>query len=117
MDNTFYSSMKFFALMVVLLLYVYIRLSRYNPLTRPKGLVLLVVMTTQAIDKVVSEKTNSKVSRFLTPCLMLLITYLIVRLLVYIGVHYLEFPHYVGLVLCILITNLISCIKNRKKGE
>ena len=61
---------------VLLLLYVNKKLKEFDPLSKPKGIVLLVMMGAQILDKMVKEKTNERVAKYLTPYFMSVIVYI-----------------------------------------
>ncbi|MBQ1482857.1 MAG: F0F1 ATP synthase subunit A [Erysipelotrichaceae bacterium] len=56
--------------MAALLFYINKKLKDFDPLSEPKGIVLLVIMYAQMIDKMVKEKTNDEVATYLTPYIM-----------------------------------------------
>ena len=62
--------------MAIMLFYINNKLKHYNPLDKPTGIVLLVIMFAETIDKMVKEKTNENVSRYLTPYIMSVSAYI-----------------------------------------
>lgn len=62
-------------LIAILLVYVNHKLKTFDPLSKPTGIVLLVMTGTKMLDSLVVEKTNEKIASKLTPYLMSVIVY------------------------------------------
>lgn len=60
----------------LLLVYINRKLRKFDPLSEPKGIVLAVMIGVQTIDKMVKESTNSRIAKFLTPYMLITITYI-----------------------------------------
>ena len=63
LQTTVYSIIIVTLFMALLLVYVNRKLVKFDPLSKPTGVVLLVIMFAEMIDKMVTEKTNKKISR------------------------------------------------------
>ena len=99
------------------LLYVNRKLVKFDPLSKPTGVVLLVMMATEMIEGMVKDKTNDEVSRFLTPYIMSIITYIFISNIA--GLFTLETPtsnYSVTLVLAALTCILIEVFSSRARG-
>ena len=75
-QTTVYSIIIITVTMALLLLYINRKLKEYDPLSKPKGIVLLVIMFAEMIDKMVKEKTNERVAKYLTPYIMSVVVYI-----------------------------------------
>ena len=62
--------------MAALLFYIDKKLKEFDPLSEPKGIVLLVIIYAQMIDNLVKGKTNEKVAHYLTPYIMTIAAYI-----------------------------------------
>ena len=104
--------------MALLLLYINKKLKEYNPLEKPKGIVLLVIMFAQMIDKMVKEKTNERVAKYLTPYIMSVVAYIFISNIS--GLFALETPtsnYSVTLVLGALTCVLIEVYSAKERGS
>ncbi len=54
-------------LIALLLLFINARIRKFDPLSQPKGIVLVCMMAVQAIENIVTEKTNKDLARKLSP--------------------------------------------------
>ena len=61
LQTTVYSIIIVTLFMALLLVLINRRLVNFDPLSKPKGVVLLVIMFAEMIDKMVTEKTNKKI--------------------------------------------------------
>ncbi len=103
--------------MALLLFYINKKLREYNPLEKPKGIVLLVIMFGQMIDKMVKEKTNERVAKYLTPYIMSVVAYIFLSNIA--GLFSLETPtsnYSVTLVLGALTCILIEVYSFKERG-
>ena len=99
------------------LFYVNRKLVKFDPLSKPTGVVLLVMMATEMIEGMVKDKTNDEVSNFLTPYIMSIITYIFISNIA--GLFSLETPtsnYSVTLVLAALTCILIEVFSSRARG-
>ena len=62
--------------MALLLVYINRKLVKFDPLSKPTGIVLLVIMYAQMIDGMAKSKTNEKVAKYLTPYIMTVAAYI-----------------------------------------
>lgn len=62
--------------MALLLVFVNRKLVKFDPLSKPTGIVLLIIMYAQMIDDMVKAKTNEKVAKYLTPYIMTVAAYI-----------------------------------------
>ena len=62
--------------MAAVLFYINKKLKEFDPLSEPKGIVLLVIMYAEMIDNMVKGKTNERVARYLTPYIMTVAAYI-----------------------------------------
>jgi len=62
--------------MAAVLFYINKKLKEFDPLSEPKGIVLLVIMYAEMIDNMVKGKTNERVARYLTPYIMTVAVYI-----------------------------------------
>jgi len=103
--------------MALFLFYINKKLREYNPLEKPKGIVLLVIMFGQMIDKMVKEKTNERVAKYLTPYIMSVVAYIFLSNIA--GLFSLETPtsnYSVTLVLGSLTCILIEVYSFKERG-
>lgn len=103
--------------MALFLFYINKKLREYNPLEKPKGIVLLVIMFGQMIDKMVKEKTNERVAKYLTPYIMSVVAYIFLSNIA--GLFSLETPtsnYSVTLVLGALTCILIEVYSFKERG-
>ena len=62
--------------MAIVLVIINRQLVKFDPLSEPKGIVLLVIMFEQYVEKLVKDKTNDDVSKYLTPYIMTVAAYI-----------------------------------------
>ena len=116
-QTTVYSIIIITVSMALLLLYINKKLKAYDPLSEPKGVVLLVIMFAQMIDKMVKEKTNERVAKYLTPYIMSVVAYIFLSNIA--GLFSLETPtsnYSVTLVLGALTCILIEVYSAKERG-
>lgn len=116
-QTTVYSIIIITVSMALLLLYINKKLKAYDPLSEPKGIVLLVIMFAQMIDKMVKEKTNERVAKYLTPYIMSVVVYIFLSNIA--GLFSLETPtsnYSVTLVLGALTCILIEVYSAKERG-
>jgi F-type H+-transporting ATPase subunit a len=63
-------------IIAVLLILINRKLVKFDPLSKPTGVVLLVMMGAEVVDKMVKEKTDEKAAKFLTPYIMTVVVYI-----------------------------------------
>lgn len=93
------------------------KLRKFDPLSEPKGIVLAVIMGVQTIDKMVKENTNERVAKFLTPYMLITITYIFLANIA--GLFSLECPtsnFSVTLTLAFLTCVLIEVFSIKENG-
>ena len=66
-QSTVYYIWAVTGLIALLLLFVNSKLRRFDPLSKPKGVVLVCLMAAQAIENIVKDKTNEQLARKLSP--------------------------------------------------
>ena len=118
MQTTILSIVIITIIMALLLLYINRKLNEYNPLDKPKGLVLIVIMFVETIDKMVKEKTNERVSKYLTPYIMSVAAYIFLSNIA--GLFAIETPtsnYSVTLVLAALSCILIEVYSFKERGN
>ena len=76
LQTSFYSILIITLFMAGLLFFVNRKLKEFDPLSEPKGIVLLIIMYAQMIDKMVRSKTNDEVAEKLTPYIMSVAAYI-----------------------------------------
>lgn len=116
-QTTVYSIIIITVTMALLLLYINRKLKEYDPLSKPKGIVLLVIMFAEMIDKMVKEKTNERVAKYLTPYIMSVVVYIFMSNIA--GLFSLETPtsnYSVTLVLGALTCILIEVYSAKERG-
>lgn len=103
--------------MALLLFYVNKKLREFDPLSKPKGIVLLMIMLTEMIDKMVKEKTNDRVAKYLTPYIMSVASYIFLANIA--GLFSLETPtsnYSVTLILAAISCVLIEVYSSKERG-
>ncbi len=103
--------------MALLLLYINRKLKAYDPLSKPTGIVLMVIMFAETIDNMVKGKTNERVAKYLTPYIMSVAAYIFLANIA--GLFALETPtsnYSVTLVLAVLTCILIEVYSFRERG-
>ena len=117
LQTTVYSIVIITVFLAVVLVIINRKLRKFDPLSKPKGIVLLIMMATETIDKLVKEKTNDKAAGFLTPYMMTIILYVFVSNVA--GLFSLDTPtsnYSVTLVLAALTCILIEYYSQQAKG-
>lgn len=117
LQTTVYSIIIITAFIALLLVYINRKLVKFDPLSKPTGIVLLVMMFARMIDGMVKDKTNENVSRYLTPYIMSIITYIFLSNIA--GLFSLETPtsnYSVTLVLAALTCILIEYYSRKARG-
>ncbi len=112
-----YSIIIITVFIALLLLYINRKLRQYDPLSEPKGIVLLVMMAAQTFDKMVSDKTDKKVAKYLTPYIMTVALYIFLSNIA--GLFALETPtsnYSVTLTLAALTCILIEVFSFSERG-
>ena len=118
LQTSVYSIIIITITMAILLLFINKRLNQYNPLEKPKGIILLVLIFAQMIDKMVKEKTNERVAKYLTPYIMSVASYIFLSNIS--GLFSLETPtsnYSVTLVLGALTCILIEYYSFKERGS
>jgi len=103
--------------MALMLLYINRKLNEYNPLDKPKGIVLIVIEFSKMIDNMVKQKTNERVAKYLTPYIMSVATYIFLANIA--GLFALETPtsnYSVTLVLAAISCVLIEFYSSKERG-
>lgn len=75
-QSAVYSIVIITLFMAILLVFINRKLVKYDPLSKPTGIVLLIIMYAQMIDNMVKSKTNEKVAKYLTPYIMTVAAYI-----------------------------------------
>ncbi|MBQ6333765.1 MAG: F0F1 ATP synthase subunit A [Erysipelotrichaceae bacterium] len=104
--------------MAALLFYVNRKLTAFDPLSKPTGVVLLMIMYAQTIDNMVKSKTNEKVAKYLTPYIMTVAAYIFLSNIA--GLFSLETPTSnlsVTLVLAAITCVLIEVYSAKERGS
>ena len=117
LQSTIISIVIITVIIAAFLLYINRKLVKFDPLSKPTGVVLLMMMATQAIENMVKDKTNDDVSKFLTPYIMSIVTYIFVSNIA--GLFNLETPtsnYSVTLVLAALTCILIEVFSEKARG-
>ncbi len=117
MQTTVLSIIIITVFMALLLLYVNKKLKEFDPLSKPRGIVLLMIMLTEMIDKMVKEKTNERVAKYLTPYIMSVASYIFLANIA--GLFSLETPtsnYSVTLILAAISCVLIEVYSSRERG-
>ncbi|MDI9540045.1 MAG: F0F1 ATP synthase subunit A [Bacillota bacterium] len=63
-------------IIAVILILINRKLVKFDPLSKPTGVVLVVMMAAETVDKMVKEKTDDKAAKFLTPYIMTVALYI-----------------------------------------
>lgn len=116
-QSTVFSILIITVVIAIILLIVNKKLNSYDPMSKPKGLVLLMIMFVQMIDKMVKEKTNERVAKYLTPYIMSVVIYIFLANIA--GLFSLETPtsnYSVTLVLGALTCILIEIYSFKERG-
>ena len=66
LQTTVYSIIIITVFLAIVLVIINRKLRNFDPLSKPKGIVLLIMMATETIDKIVKEKTNEEFLRNLS---------------------------------------------------
>ena len=112
-----YSIIIITVFIALLLFYINRKLRQYDPLSEPKGIVLLVMMAASTFDKMVREKTDDKVAKYLTPYIMTVALYIFLSNIA--GLFSLETPtsnYSVTLTLAALTCILIEVFSLSERG-
>ena len=112
-----YSIIIITVFIALLLLYINRKLKEFDPLSEPKGIVLLVIMAAEIFDKMVKEKTDEKVAKYLTPYIMTVALYIFLSNIA--GLFSLETPtsnYSVTLTLAALTCILIEVFSFSERG-
>lgn len=119
-QTSVYSIIIITLFMAVLLIVINGKLKKFDPLAKPKGSVLAIMMFYETIDKMVKEKTNERIARFLTPYIMTVASYIFLANIA--GLFSLETPtsNYsvtlvLGAITCVLI-EVCSAMERGGKG-
>lgn len=102
---------------IALLLVVNKKLRDFDPLSEPKGIVLLVIMGAQMVDNLVKDKTNESISKYLTPYIMSVVVYVFLSNIA--GLFSLECPtsnYSVTLSLALITCILIELYSGKERG-
>ena len=75
-QTTVYSIIIVTIFILLLMVFVNYKLRTYDPLTKPKGIVLLVMMGIQAIENMTKDATNEKVAKQISPYIFTVIIYI-----------------------------------------
>ncbi len=106
------------AFLALLLLFINRKLKAFDPLSEPKGVVLLMIMFAETIDNMVKGKTNERLARYLTPYIMTVAAYIFLANIA--GLFALETPTSnlsVTLVLAGITCVLIEICAAKEKGS
>ena len=117
LQTTVFSVIIITVFMALLLLYINRKLKAYDPLSKPTGIVLMVIMFAETIDNMVKGKTNERVAKYLTPYIMSVAAYIFLANIA--GLFALETPtsnYSVTLVLAVLTCILIEVYSFRERG-
>ena len=112
-----YSIIIITVFIALLLFYINYKLRKFDPLSEPKGIVLLVMMAAETFDKMVREKTDDKVAKYLTPYIMTVALYIFLSNIA--GLFSLETPtsnYSVTLTLAALTCILIEVFSFSERG-
>lgn len=116
-QTTVYSIIIITLVIVALLFVINRKLKNVDPLSQPKGLVLLLMTAVQMVDKQVKEKTSDEISKYLTPYILSVTLYIFVANIA--GLFSLEAPtsnYSVTLILAALTCVLIEVYSARARG-
>jgi F-type H+-transporting ATPase subunit a len=118
LQTTVYSIIIVTLFMAAVLFYVNRKLKDFDPLSEPKGVVLLMIMFAETIDNMVKGKTNERLARYLTPYIMTVAAYIFLANIA--GLFALETPTSnlsVTLVLAGITCVLIEICAAKEKGS
>ncbi len=105
------------AFISLLLVFINRKLRQYDPLSEPKGVVLVVLMAVETLDNMVKNSTNARIAKFLTPYMLMTITYIFLSNIA--GLFSLECPTSnlsVTLSLALITCILIEVFSYQEKG-
>ena len=114
---TVFSILIITLVIIVLLLIVNKKLREFDPLSKPTGIVLLVLMGAQMVDNLVKDKTDEKVAKYLTPYIMSVVVYIFLSNIA--GLFSLECPtsnYSVTLSLALITCILIEVYSEKERG-
>ncbi len=106
------------AFLALLLVYVNRKLTAFDPLSKPKGVVLLMIMFAETIDNMVRGKTNERLAKYLTPYIMTAAAYIFFANIA--GLFAIEAPtsnYSVTLVLAAITCVLIEVCSAKERGS
>lgn len=106
------------AFLSLLLLFINRKLKAFDPLSEPKGVVLLMIMFAETIDNMVKGKTNEKLAKFLTPYIMSVAAYIFFANIA--GLFAIEAPtsnYSVTLILAAITCILIEVCSAKERGS
>lgn len=63
-------------IIAVLLIIINRKLVKFDPLSKPTGIVLVVMMAAEMVEKMVKEKTSDEAAKFLSPYIMTVVVYI-----------------------------------------
>ena len=118
LQTTVFSIIIVTLFMTAVLFYVNRKLKDFDPLSEPKGAVLLMIMFAETIDNMVKGKTNERLARYLTPYIMTVAAYIFLANIS--GLFALETPTSnlsVTLVLAGITCVLIEVCAAKEKGR
>jgi len=75
-DTVYYIIVITLAILAILF-YANIQIKKYDPLDKPKGIVLLLMMGVSTVDKMVNDQTNDTIAENLGPYIGTLVVYLV----------------------------------------
>ena len=106
------------AFLALLLLFINRKLKAFDPLSEPKGVVLLMIMFAETIDNMVKGKTNERLAKFLTPYIMSVAAYIFFANIA--GLFAIEAPtsnYSVTLILAAITCILIEVCSAKERGS
>ena len=118
LQTTVFSILIITVFMAAVLFYVNRKLKAFDPLSEPKGVVLLMIMFAKMIDDMVKNKTNEDVAKKLTPYIMTVASYIFLSNIA--GLFSLETPtsnYSVTLVLAAITCVLIEVYSAKARGS
>ena len=116
-QSTVYYIWAVTGLIALLLLFVNSKLRKFDPLSQPKGVVLVCLMAAQTIENIVREKTNEQLARKLSPYIATVGLYIFVSNIA--GLFALESPtgnYSVTLTLAAITCVLIEVCSAKARG-
>ncbi len=116
--TTLFSILVITAVIIIFLVFVNRKLTRFDPMDEPKGIVLLMMVAVQMIDGMVRDKTNDKVAKYLTPYILSVALYIFLANIA--GLFSLDTPtsnYSVTLVLAAVTCVLIEVYSAKAKGS